>query len=57
MTATIHEFRHFFDMRCDMAAHPDMRTVACPLLRASNNHEYYKGLFSDKIYTPEKENE
>ncbi len=33
MTANIREWRHFFKLRCSPAAHPQMRQVACMLLR------------------------
>lgn len=33
MTANIREFRHFFNLRCSKAAHPQMREVANTLLR------------------------
>lgn len=32
MTANLREWRHFFAMRTQKAAHPQMREVACPLL-------------------------
>ncbi len=32
MTANLREWRHFFKLRCDKAAHPQMREVAVPLL-------------------------
>lgn len=32
MTANLREWRHFFKLRCDKAAHPQMREVAIPLL-------------------------
>ena len=32
MTANIREWRHFFKLRCDRAAHPQMREVAIMLL-------------------------
>lgn len=33
MTANYREWRHFFKLRCDSAAHPQMRELAVPLLR------------------------
>ena len=33
MTANIREWRHFFKLRCSVAAHPQMREVACMLLK------------------------
>lgn len=33
MTANYREWRHFFDLRCSPAAHPQMRELAIPLLR------------------------
>lgn len=32
MTANLREWRHFFKLRCDQAAHPDMRELALDLL-------------------------
>lgn len=32
MTANLREWRHFFNLRCDQAAHPDMRRLALDLL-------------------------
>ena len=55
MTATIHEFKHFFNMRCDIAAHPQMREVACQLLIEANDSEYYKNVFNDQIHLSHKE--
>lgn len=45
MTANLREWRHVFKMRCDKAAHPQMREVMIPLL-----NEVYKNvpvLFDD----------
>lgn len=51
MTATLGEFKHFFNMRCEMGAHPQMREVACPLLVMANNYnEYYRGVFMDQMH-------
>ena len=33
MTANLREWRHFFKLRCDKAAHPQMREVANMLLK------------------------
>jgi len=33
MTTNIREWRHFFKLRCSLAAHPQMREVACELLK------------------------
>ena len=33
MTANVREWRNFFTLRCDKAAHPQMREVAIPLLK------------------------
>jgi thymidylate synthase (FAD) len=35
-TANIREWRHIFKLRCDKAAHPQMRQVMLPLLAAFN---------------------
>ena len=32
MTANLREWRHFFKLRCDKAAHPQIREIAIPLL-------------------------
>ena len=45
MTANFQEFRHFFNMRADMAAHPQMREVAVPLLEMSM--KAFPGVFDD----------
>lgn len=45
MTANMREWRHFFRLRCDSAAHPQMREVAIPLWRAFN--EQLPELFGD----------
>lgn len=31
MTGFIEDWKHFFSLRCDKAAHPDMRALAIPL--------------------------
>lgn len=33
MTTNIRDWRHFFTLRADKAAHPQMRELVCPLLR------------------------
>ena len=33
MTANLREWRHFFKMRCDIHAHPEMRRITRPLLK------------------------
>ena len=37
MTANIREWRHFFKLRTSLAAHPQIREVAIPLLRECQN--------------------
>jgi thymidylate synthase (FAD) len=37
MTANLREWRHFFTLRCDFAAHPDIRALAIDLLRQFHN--------------------
>lgn len=54
MTANIYEFKHFFNMRCDKPAHPQMREVACPLLIEANESNEYKHLFDDQIHLVNK---
>ncbi|ABI69644.1 FAD-dependent thymidylate synthase [Syntrophomonas wolfei] len=44
----IREWRHFFRLRCDMAAHPQMRQVAIPLLLLFR--ERFPFLFEDIAY-------
>ncbi len=44
-TANIREWRHIFKLRCDKAAHPQMRQVMLPLLVAF--HERIPLLFDD----------
>jgi thymidylate synthase (FAD) len=44
-TANIREWRHIFKLRCDKAAHPQMRQVMLPLLAAF--HERIPLLFDD----------
>lgn len=46
MTARMIEMRHFFKMRADNAAHPQMREVAEPLLKTciTNNPEIFEDL-------------
>ena len=54
MTANIHEYKHFFKMRCASDAHPQMIEVARPLLIEANTvNDYYKDLFEDKMYLVE----
>jgi len=55
MTAYLKEFKHFFNMRCEKGAHPQMREVACPLLiEANNENEYYKGVFEENMHLLDK---
>lgn len=37
MTANLREWRHFFGLRCSPQAHPQMREIALPMLRAFKN--------------------
>lgn len=37
MTANLREWRHFLKLRCSKAAHPQMREVACVLLKEFQN--------------------
>lgn len=51
MTATLGEFKHFFNMRCTSGAHPQVREVACPLLVFANTYnEYYKNVFNNQMH-------
>ena len=54
MTARLSEWYHFFDMRADRAAHPQMREVAVPLL--ADAIVKYPGIF-DSLRHRLKENE
>ncbi len=45
MTADIREWRHFLNVRCDMAAHPDMKAVAHMLLAVLK--QAYPAFFED----------
>lgn len=54
MTARMLEWRHFFDMRAESHAHPQMRQVVKPLLNEVINDEHR--LFGDQlIYLTEEE--
>lgn len=48
VTFNMREWRHFFALRCDKAAHPQMRQVAIPLLLLFK--ERLPGLFDDISY-------
>ena len=39
MTARNYEWGHFFELRCDKAAHPQMRELALPLFDYFNEHD------------------
>jgi thymidylate synthase (FAD) len=45
MTANVREWRHVFRLRCDTAAHPQMREIMLPLLEEF--HERLPVLFAD----------
>lgn len=45
MTANYREWRHFFDLRCNGAAHPQMRELTIPLLKEV--HERIPVIFDD----------
>lgn len=47
MTARLYEMKHFFDMRCDKHADPQIRQVAIPLCLDLNVK--YSGLFDDQV--------
>lgn len=47
MTANFREWRHFFMLRADIAAHPQMREVAIPLLKEFKKN--YPYVFDDII--------
>ena len=45
MTMNIREWRHFFSLRCDTPAHPQMRELTLPLLKEM--HELIPVVFDD----------
>jgi len=45
VTFNMREWRHFFRLRCDAAAHPQMRQIAIPLLLLFKEH--FPALYSD----------
>lgn len=45
MTANLREWRHFFMLRCDTSAHPQMREITLPLLEEM--HELIPVVFDD----------
>ena len=45
MTANLREWRHFFMLRCDITAHPQMREITLPLLEEM--HELIPVVFDD----------
>ncbi len=47
VTYNLREWRHFFRLRCSKAAHPQMREIALPLLRAFRG--YIPVIFDDII--------
>ena len=51
MTANLREWRHIFKLRCDKAAHPDMRRVMCMALEFAR--DVYPVFFED-IPLPEE---
>ena len=53
MTANYREWRHFFKLRCDPAAHPQMREVAIPLLQELNKE--IPVIFEDLPFAEEQE--
>ena len=63
MTATLEEWHHFFKMRADKPAHPEMKQLAVPLLKEFIT--LFPGVFDDleyrleenKEYLPEVKNE
>ena len=59
MTANIREWRHFFRLRCDRAAHPQMRQVACMALEMCHRNipVFFDDVYSDVFYGEEKQRE
>lgn len=61
MTANIREWRHFFRLRCDPAAHPQIREIARPLLAEMQSRipilfdDIYSEVFGNGITVDESE--
>lgn len=55
VTYNMREWRHFFRLRCDFAAHPQMRQVAIPLLLVFQERlpELFDEIAYDKNFPPE----
>lgn len=55
VTYNMREWRHFFRLRCDTAAHPQMRQVAIPLLLLFQEHfpALYNDIDYDRNFPPE----
>lgn len=47
MTGTIEQWKGFFKLRCDSAAHPQARELAIPLLKEFKNLGYVSGSFGE----------
>jgi thymidylate synthase (FAD) len=56
VTYNMREWRHFFRLRCDVAAHPQMRQVAIPLLLCFQKHlpELFADIDYDKNFPAEQ---
>ena len=55
MTARMYEMKHFFNMRVDKPAHPQMKEVAAPLLQQCIEH--HNDLFKDQAWRLEDNHE
>lgn len=59
MKANLREWRHFFKLRCDKRAHPDMRILALDLLKQMHDklptifEDIYQEFLVDKLYVVE----
>lgn len=55
VTYNLREWRHFFRLRCDAAAHPQMRQVAIPLLLyfRSALPDLFENIEYDRNFPPE----
>lgn len=57
MTANLWEFKHFFNMRCSSAAHPDLRRLTIPLVKQLNESDEYQMVFNEIVNNLETEGE
>ena len=55
MTGFESDWKHFFELRCDAAAHPDARKLALELYNKLYNKEYGKEWYINKSIDENKE--